>query len=226
MGIKRKKVRSARTIQLAGTVIMAIMLFMSAVILIWSMINFVLLLPYDGELYISVNDSVYTSILYLVVTSQFWNFFFFAFAIIFLIWQFRVYKNLQITGAEGLKHSAGWSVGWYFIPFANLIKPYHVMKETFAVSLNLDEEDNTTDIVLRWWVLYIVFTLLQRGANGLPYDTYQWHLIGALIDVVIESLTIISGIMLLIIMNRITTAQERNIVDNSQKNEPAVQKIQ
>ena len=28
--------------------------------------------------------------------------------------------------------SAGWAIGWFFVPFANLVMPYQAMKEGVA----------------------------------------------------------------------------------------------
>jgi heme/copper-type cytochrome/quinol oxidase subunit 2 len=44
--------------------------------------------------------------------------------VFFLIWEYRAYKNLSALNAQNLEHSPGWAVGWWFIPFANLVKPF------------------------------------------------------------------------------------------------------
>ncbi len=38
-------------------------------------------------------------------------------AITFLKWVYRAYKNVQGFGAEGLRFSPGWAIGYYFISF-------------------------------------------------------------------------------------------------------------
>jgi len=38
----------------------------------------------------------------------------------FLMWLYRVYYNLQNVQLKGLHTTAGWAVGWFFIPIVNL----------------------------------------------------------------------------------------------------------
>ena len=46
-------------------------------------------------------------------------------AVMFLIWIFRIYKNLDsLENQQHREFSAGWAVGWWFVPFANLLNPF------------------------------------------------------------------------------------------------------
>lgn len=44
--------------------------------------------------------------------------------VFFLIWLNRSYKNLTPLGAQDLAYSSGWAVGYWFIPFVNLVRPF------------------------------------------------------------------------------------------------------
>src|SRR5687768_18560933 len=39
------------------------------------------------------------------------------------LWIHRAHANLTEVGHDSLEFTPGWAVGWYFIPFANLVKP-------------------------------------------------------------------------------------------------------
>ncbi len=54
--------------------------------------------------------------------------------IAFLKWIYRAYKNIKGFGAEGLRFSPGWAVGYYFIPILSLIRPVQVMSEIWRAS--------------------------------------------------------------------------------------------
>src|SRR5829696_9110674 len=43
--------------------------------------------------------------------------------VFFLIWLFRVHKNLDALAASNREFTPGWAVAWWFIPFAKLVKP-------------------------------------------------------------------------------------------------------
>src|SRR6266436_5309609 len=54
--------------------------------------------------------------------------------LLFLMWVYRANKNARALGAAGMKYTPGWSVGWFFVPFAGLFMPYWVLKEIWQVS--------------------------------------------------------------------------------------------
>jgi hypothetical protein len=50
--------------------------------------------------------------------------------IVLLMWIYRINSNTRSLGAAAdMKYTPGWSVGWFFIPIANIWKPYQVLKE-------------------------------------------------------------------------------------------------
>ncbi|MDP8957226.1 MAG: DUF4328 domain-containing protein [Actinomycetota bacterium] len=59
---------------------------------------------------------------------------FLAAGIVWLLWQYRAQSNLSALGAADLRYSPGWAVGWWFIPFANIVMPYLTMRELWKAS--------------------------------------------------------------------------------------------
>ena len=74
------------------------------------------------------------------------------------IWIYRAAINLRALGAKDMAISPGWAVGWYFIPIANLWKPFQAMKEIWQASLNpLQGGKSAAPRVLRiWWGLWLL----------------------------------------------------------------------
>jgi hypothetical protein len=56
-----------------------------------------------------------------------------------------------------MEFTPGWSIGWFFIPFANLVQPYKVMKEIWQVSLDPADWRNQRGSALigLWWGLWL-----------------------------------------------------------------------
>lgn len=54
--------------------------------------------------------------------------------ILFAMWIYRANFNARSLGAQKMKFTPGWSVGYYFIPFLNLWRPYQAMKEIWKAS--------------------------------------------------------------------------------------------
>lgn len=66
-------------------------------------------------------------------------------------WIYRASVNAHtISGAMAI--SPGWAVGWYFVPFANLVMPFRAMKEVWLVSHRSGAQyDERTPALLGWW---------------------------------------------------------------------------
>jgi hypothetical protein len=78
--------------------------------------------------------------------------------VMFCVWTYRVNANIHALGAANLRFSPGWAVGWYFVPIANLWKPYQVMNEIWRASKNPSgwQDEASSSIVGWWWFWWIV----------------------------------------------------------------------
>ena len=69
--------------------------------------------------------------------------FYISIVIVFSRWIIRAHKNLPALGADGMSITPGWAVGYFFIPFANLWKPFEAMRELWNVSGDPRDPDRT-----------------------------------------------------------------------------------
>ena len=102
-------------------------------------------------------------------------------AVAFLVWLHRVVTNSHGLGEQGLRFTPGWAVGWWFIPFANLVRPAQVMSETWRAS---DPQHTRSDVRSRrqvsiavvglWWALFLLGSVIGRfaavGSNASTLD--------------------------------------------------------
>lgn len=126
--------------------------------------------------------------------------------IVFLVWVYRAYNNLFALKARNLEFTPGWAVGWWFIPFANLVKPFQVIREIFNES---DPEFDTETGFLHvypgtpveigfWWGSLLASNVFYRvsdafyGKGDEPASEYHapFFLGGALLTVAAASLAI------------------------------------
>ena len=49
--------------------------------------------------------------------------------VLYCIWIHRANRNARALGTQGMRFTPGWCVGWWFIPFMNLYKPYQAVSE-------------------------------------------------------------------------------------------------
>jgi hypothetical protein len=78
--------------------------------------------------------------------------------ITFLKWIHRANLNCKGFGAQGMKFTPGWSIGYYFIPFLNLVRPYQSMKEIWQVSHDPKDWQSQPGSALLgwWWALWLI----------------------------------------------------------------------
>ena len=132
-------------------------------------------------------------------------------------WFFVSSKINHLLGVEGLNISPRWSVGWYFIPFANLVMPYLSLKETFKASFNSKEWQNIKvpfDFPI-WWATFLIGNglsnvSLRMNLNLALEETYTYEQLNLIsyIDIVADGILIVNAIFLLRIVNIIYLNQK------------------
>jgi Domain of unknown function (DUF4328) len=80
-----------------------------------------------------------------------------------LMWVYRAHKNAETISGEELFLSAGWHVGFYFIPLANLVVPYLLMLRIAEKS----SSESSRSVVLSWWICMGVSFVLSFGSTFL-----------------------------------------------------------
>ncbi|MCK6547175.1 DUF4328 domain-containing protein [Myxococcota bacterium] len=81
--------------------------------------------------------------------------------VLWCLWTHRAASNVRVW-ARDLEYTPGWAVGWYFIPFANLIKPLHAMREIYNASDRERTSYLAADVPMLtgWWGLWVANNLI------------------------------------------------------------------
>jgi hypothetical protein len=133
--------------------------------------------------------------------------------ITFLRWIYRANKNLHALAPGAMGFSPGWSVGWFFIPIANLFKPYQVMKEIWSAARR--GLAGGRSLLGWWWCLWIVSNLLGRMALKLALRAKdaQGYTHSAVASVFSDALDIALNIVALMLVTAIAQAYAANYVE-------------
>lgn len=92
-------------------------------------------------------------------------------AIAFLVWLHQAATNVRAFGHSSLQFTPGWCVGWWFVPFANLVKPFRAVKEVWkasdpdSVGTGYDDTWITqpvASLLPAWWAAWIISGVLDR----------------------------------------------------------------
>ena len=89
--------------------------------------------------------------------------------VMFCVWTYRANANIHALGAANLRFSPGWAVGWYFVPIANLWKPYQVMNEIWRASKSPNRWYNeASSSIVGWWWFWFVISNVQVSIGASP----------------------------------------------------------
>jgi hypothetical protein len=122
------------------------------------------------------------------------------------LWIYRAHDNLRDFGADGLEFTPGWSVGWFFVPFMSLFKPFQAMKELWNASegTHSDFRSHAPPVLSIWWGAFIIDNMLSN--IGSRYTAISRS--GAILTMIAATIAgVVSAIYLLKIVRHVTAAQ-------------------
>lgn len=95
-----------------------------------------------------------------------------------LMWQHRAQRNLHEAGLQNLRFTPGWAVGWWLIPFVNLVMPFRTTSELVLRSApSTDAPAEVPAWLAAWWGSWVGSSvLLAIGAilqGSTVEDTYR-----------------------------------------------------
>jgi len=134
-------------------------------------------------------------------------------SVVFLKWVHRANLNCRGFGAQGMKYTPGWSVGYYFIPILNLFRPYQVMKEIWKASKNpvAWQVQEGSALLGWWWALWLISGVLgqlsfRMSLNAQTVDSLKAATVVSIISGIVDIPLCIVAVLL---VSGIFTMQEK-----------------
>ncbi len=133
--------------------------------------------------------------------------------IVWLIWQHRGQANLVATRVSALRFTPGWAVGWWFVPFANLVMPFQTMRELWKASGG--EEDwrhsRTWPVIGWWWATWLTAGVLGRigGAVVAGATTIETVRFGSRVLLLYELVVLAAAILAMMLVRSVRDRQGR-----------------
>ena len=88
---------------------------------------------------------------------------------LFITWLWAAYRSDQVDPVR-LTHGTGWTVGVWFVPFLNLVRPYRLVSDLRAgIRSGLGDErpDPRPHSVAWWWGSYLVMVISDTAVGRL-----------------------------------------------------------
>ncbi len=152
--------------------------------------------------------------------------------ILFIIWMWRAAKNNEALGRTHPRFGPGWSIGGWFIPFANLVIPVLIMQDLWRGSdPSIPRGDTRWKIVDRsalvgwWWGLLVGSRIAVGFFNGVSNDerfTISELRSDVSLSIVSAALSIVAAVLAILVVRSITTRQMETLrVQNEQWGQPS-----
>lgn len=130
--------------------------------------------------------------------------------IIFAMWIYRAAANVIAANITGFDFTPGWAVGWYFVPFANLLQPFLAMRQIWNAShFGGSDLDRGDPILTLWWTAWLTSNIaanisMQLAWRSTSADMYEVSLYLGIASSILSLVLFVVGMRL---VERITEAQ-------------------
>ena len=137
--------------------------------------------------------------------------------VLFLAWFRHAYKNVARLGVAGMRWSARWAVGAWFVPVLNLIRPKAIMNDIWRGSdpdLRVGSTlswDNPPWLYQVWWGIWILSWIADR----LTYTNFRSaQTLSALSRATLEltasdALDVVGAVVAIAVVYSLTTRQRK-----------------
>jgi hypothetical protein len=130
--------------------------------------------------------------------------------ILFAMWIYRAAANIMAANITGFDFTPGWAVGWYFVPFANLIQPFLAMRQIWNAShAGGSDLDRGDPILTLWWTAWLTSNItanisMQLAWRSTSAEMYEVSLYLGIASSILNLVLFVVGMRL---VERITEGQ-------------------
>lgn len=125
--------------------------------------------------------------------------------VMFALWLYQAGQRLIEADLDGLEFSPASRIWWFFIPFANLVKPYQGVRELYNASRGRVPYDTNSVLLGMWWALWLANSLmgsLMNIAGQRDHIDLTMLAISSAIDIAV-------ALAAILLVRRITAGQAR-----------------
>jgi hypothetical protein len=129
--------------------------------------------------------------------------------VLFLMWVHRANRNAQ-TLSKGMEVSPGWNVGWFFVPFASLYKPFQGLDQVWRVSADpIGWRGLDAPRLLRWWWGFFLTSNFTGTLSNLASKTMTagGQTAASVITIICFASALTAGVLAIQMIRRVTDLQ-------------------
>ncbi|MEW1693906.1 DUF4328 domain-containing protein [Streptomyces sp. NPDC093249] len=133
-------------------------------------------------------------------------------ATLFIIWFHRLRQNAGVWAGDLQGRSAGWAIGAWFIPIANLWMPRGIAADIWRSSrAEPFGADRPRELLLLngWWTVFVLDAIVARGASRAyeKADEFEEYASAAKWLYLSDALNIVAAVLTIFFVRRLTSMQ-------------------
>ncbi|MEM7191236.1 MAG: DUF4328 domain-containing protein [Pseudomonadota bacterium] len=125
------------------------------------------------------------------------------------VWLYRAAANANALDPDSRRIGPGWTIGWWFIPIANLWMPFRAVKQIWNTTVgSVDILSPAPGFFGFWWAAWIIGDLLSNVSFRLTMDdTWDSYRSSLWFDAASGPLNIAAAIMFIRIIRGVNEAE-------------------
>lgn len=134
-------------------------------------------------------------------------------AVVFIVWFHRVRHNAGVFRPDGFSQSAGWAIGGWFVPVANLFLPYRTARETWDASTQYATDGSYRQVsgapVVAWWLVFAASRVLDvvSGWKHTSGETTEQARDAYSFSVFADLTTVAAAVLAVVFVRKLTAMQ-------------------
>ena len=132
-------------------------------------------------------------------------------AVAFLAWLSRAVNNVGALGGGTPLVTPRWSIGWWFVPFANFVMPFRIVKD---LDRRMSPADSPPSVMLLgwWWALIVGGNVASGVINQINYQTADEAKTFFAVSALTDAVTIAAATLAILVVRRIQGNADLRIV--------------
>lgn len=126
--------------------------------------------------------------------------------VVFLTWVYRTNAYLRLTSGYPIRATPGWAVGWYFVPIANVFRPFRDMRDIWRASHGGSSAG--LGLVNGWWAAFLASNVAWLTAPAPELTSVSAYMLDSLSYLAADTITVILSALTLVMVTRIARACE------------------
>jgi hypothetical protein len=133
--------------------------------------------------------------------------------VIFIMWMFRAYKNVDAVARGARRYDHGWAIGAWFVPILNLFRPKQIINDIWRAGGNQPEPPALLAV---WWVMWLITNWIANFGlrNAFDGDTPEELREGTIAYLVSDTLDIPTAILAILVATTLTRRLEARAAED------------